>query len=362
MDYFFTFAALLAFLRIIYFYNFYKKFNFKRKIPSLVSIIIPARNEEKRIEVLLKSITRKIKYPIEIIVVDDNSTDNTLSVAKKYGAKVLQVKDFFNEEGKSIACYTGAINSKGDYLLFIDADVFFEDGAFDYIFENIPEEGGLTINPYHETKKFYEQFSLYSNIVVQLGLKTKITDDKSIIMTNGYFGPFFLIKREDYFKVDGHMSVKDSVIEDMELGKKLADSGVKIYTIPHRKLVKFRMYPEGLKTLFNGWSKNMALGAINASIFSIILISGVFASSFNTTLNLIKNISNFNYLTLIYTTLYILYSVILFISAKNIGKFKFLSCLLHSLFSTFYIIIFINSFIIKTFGLKIKWRERIIKP
>ncbi|MGC8764405.1 MAG: glycosyltransferase [Brevinematia bacterium] len=361
IDIFFIFLALLGFLKIFNFYYFNKNFKYKTKNPSLISIIIPARNEEKRLENLLKSIPDNTKYPIEIIIVDDNSIDNTLSIAKKYGAKIVKVKDFFDEEGKNIACYTGALNSKGDYLLFIDADVFFENAAFDYIFKNIPEDGILTIQPYHQTEKFYEQFSLYSNLIVLLGLDIGKIKSPNIIK-NGYFGPFFLIKREDYFKIDGHNSIKNSIIEDMELGKKLAEAGLKIYSIPHKKFIKFRMYPEGFKSLVNGWTKNMASGAMKSSISTIIIITGIFASSLIIPINLVKNIIIMNYFNiLLYVIFHFLYSVSLFLSVRNVGNFKFISCFLYPVFSIFYIFILLSSFLITIFNLKINWRGRRIK-
>jgi 4,4'-diaponeurosporenoate glycosyltransferase len=353
--------SFIGFLRIINFYYFQKDLKYNKRKPKSISIIIPARNEEKRIEKLLRSIP-KVEILEEVLVVDDNSTDNTESISRKYGAKVLKVMDFYLEKGgKSIACYVGAINSKGEYLLFIDADVFFEDSAFKYILENIPEEGALTIMPYHQTEKFYEQFSLYSNLIALLGIEIgKFSNPLGV--GNGYFGPFFLIKREDYFKVGGHKSVEDSIIEDIMLGKKLVRAGIKIYSIPHKKLIKFRMYPEGLKSLFMGWAKNMASGATNTSLFCVMIITSILSLSFIIPTKLAEGIINLNALSIaLYSLLYMIYSTALYICARSIGSFGFLTCLLFPIFSSFYFAIFFSSVVIKLFKLRINWRGRLIK-
>lgn len=353
--------SFIGFLRIINFYYFQKDLKYNKRKPKSISIIIPARNEEKRIEKLLRSIPKE-EILLEVLVVDDNSTDNTESISKKHGARVLKVKDFYYEkEGKSIACYIGAINSKGEYLLFLDADVFFENPAFNYILENIPEKGALTIAPYHQTEKFYEQFSLYSNIIALLGIKIGKFSDP-IVLDNGYFGPFFLIKREDYFKVGGHKSVEDSIIEDIMLGKRLVRAGIKIYSIPHKKLIKFRMYPEGLKSLFMGWAKNMASGATNTDPFSVMIITSILALSFIIPTKLAEGIINLNALSIsLYSLLYMIYSTILYVCARSIGNFSFLTCLLFPIFSSFYFAVFFTSVLIKLFKLRINWRGRIIK-
>jgi glycosyltransferase involved in cell wall biosynthesis len=89
------------------------------KLP-LVSIIIPTYNEGKRLSFCLESICNQ-DYPkdnIEILVIDDESTDKTVEIAKKYGAKVIANGSHSIERGKSI----GLQNAKSDYILLMDAD------------------------------------------------------------------------------------------------------------------------------------------------------------------------------------------------------------------------------------------------
>jgi glycosyltransferase involved in cell wall biosynthesis len=86
---------------------------------KLVSIIIPTFNEELVIETLLKSIKLQTYKNIETIIVDDESTDNTVAVAKKHTNKVYKRK----HAERSVQRNFGAKKSKGDFLVFLDADM-----------------------------------------------------------------------------------------------------------------------------------------------------------------------------------------------------------------------------------------------
>lgn len=87
---------------------------------SLVSVIVPCRNEEKNIGNCLLSIKNQSYKNIEIIVVDDNSTDRTVEVSKKFTDKVIVNKNCLE---RSKSRNLGASKSVGKYLLFLDADM-----------------------------------------------------------------------------------------------------------------------------------------------------------------------------------------------------------------------------------------------
>ncbi len=94
----------------------------------LVSVIIPAYNEEKYLPGLLTALSNQTYSPIEVIVVDNLSEDNTIQVAQEYGAKVM-VNTVPANVNKSRNM--GASASSGDYLVFIDADTIPESKAIE---------------------------------------------------------------------------------------------------------------------------------------------------------------------------------------------------------------------------------------
>lgn len=84
----------------------------------LVSVIIPAYNEEKYLPLLLQALDNQTYQNIEVIVVDNESTDDTVRVAEDYGAKVIVNKEYNLSKSRNM----GAKEAKGEILVFIDAD------------------------------------------------------------------------------------------------------------------------------------------------------------------------------------------------------------------------------------------------
>src|SRR5699024_1660828 len=90
---------------------------------TAVSVIVPARDEAANLPKLFNSITKNER--IEVIVMDDGSTDNTQAIAVHYGAKVYMVNNDKTWKGKSHACWEGSRYATNDLLMFVDADIQF---------------------------------------------------------------------------------------------------------------------------------------------------------------------------------------------------------------------------------------------
>ncbi|MEA4822455.1 MAG: glycosyltransferase family A protein, partial [Erysipelotrichales bacterium] len=142
-------------------WNHYENSNIK------VTVIIPSRNEQDNLPIILESILNQDYKNIEVNVVDDDSSDNTFDVAASYGVNVLSIKNKPLEwKGKTWACQKGAEISKGEFLLFIDADVYLEKDAISNIVKKYTKEQKvISIIPYHNTGSYIEQFSLFFNVV-----------------------------------------------------------------------------------------------------------------------------------------------------------------------------------------------------
>ena len=195
--------------------------NLLDKISSLkVSIIIPARNEEKTLSFLLSSIQSQTVKPHEVILVNDQSEDGTEAIGRQFGVKIINTESLPEGWlGKNWACYRGAKNASGNLFLFLDADTAFEPGGLERLLAcYLKYKGVVSVEPYHKIKKFYENFAVYFNIIL-MGSMNVFTPLQFKLKPIGAFGPCLLCDRETYFSIDGHSSTKDKIMEDLELGK-----------------------------------------------------------------------------------------------------------------------------------------------
>lgn len=92
---------------------------------KLVSVIIPFYNEEEYIEKALISVLNQTYENLEILLINDGSTDNSLKIVKKFNDKRIKIIESTNN-GVSIARNIGIKESKGNYLCFLDADDYWE--------------------------------------------------------------------------------------------------------------------------------------------------------------------------------------------------------------------------------------------
>jgi len=220
--------------------------------------MIPARNEEKNLPVLIKSLKKQNFNLKEIILVDDSWSDSTSETGRNFKIRVLTLNNLPSGWiGKSWACYNGAKIATGDYLIFLDADTMSLPGAIKKITSCLADfKGAVSIQPYHRIKKFYENFSLFFNIILMAGIGV-FTPLQSRVRPIGAFGPCLACSRSDYFKIHGHRDIKGEVLEDIEIGKKFINEGIALSCYGRKGTINFRMYPGGLKELIKGWSKSL---------------------------------------------------------------------------------------------------------
>ena len=228
-----------------------------------LSIIIPARNEERNLPVLLRSLAAQSVRPGQIIVVNDASTDGTAEVAKQHGARVvdsLPLPDGWR--GKTWACHQGAQAAAGDQHLFLDADTWFEPDGLGRVLAEFKDAGGgaMSVAPHHEVRKFHEQFSAFFNLVMLAGTGA-FTLRGDGLAPRGLLGQFLLIDRSAYERVGGHESVKERILENFWLAEKLREACVPLRCRAGRGVFAFRMYPNGWREVIEGWTKGFAGGA-----------------------------------------------------------------------------------------------------
>lgn len=327
------------------------------------SIIIPARNEAKNLPNLLDSLQNLPTNIKEIIIVDDNSTDATMEIIKKYNTRTISLNDLPSGwTGKSWACYNGAKAALGDYLFFLDADTELGNNGLEHVVScPIYNSCVVSIQPYHKIQKFYENLSMFFNIILMAGMGS-FTPLQTKMKPIGVFGPCMICKKDDYFKVGGHKSIKSKVIEDIEIGKLFLKAGVPVFNLGGKGTINFRMYPNGLKDLINGWAKNFGTGAKSTSIpLLVMIICWIIGSAFPIEL-FIRGLVFQNLILIIYSMVfYIFYILQIFWMSYRIGNFNLLTTIFYPISLLFFIVIFfysINSIFLKR---KVNWKGRKIK-
>jgi len=226
-----------------------------------ISIIIPARNEEANLPLILESIAAQPQQPHEVIVVNDESTDDTAGIAGSMGARVIPAGPLPESwRGKTWACHRGASEASGRLLLFLDADCRLEAGGLEEILARYPG-GAMAVCPYHEIARPHEEMSAIFHLVMVAG-----------VAPDGLFGQCLLIERESYVRAGTHEAVKVEILENVKFAPRVRAAGIRTTSMPGRGMVCFRMYPNSLAELVNGWTKGFAAGAAATPPVSLMLI------------------------------------------------------------------------------------------
>lgn len=233
----------------------------------LVSVIIPARNEARNIERCVRSILATAYSPIEVIVVDDRSTDGTAEIVEPAtGGRLRLVRGTELPPGwfgKQWAIVQGYRVARGDLLLFADADTRHEPELIPRAVRGLQTERVdlFTVLPRQEMKSFWER-------VIQphvfLALETGVGDLRFVNRTRTEWraianGQFILTPRSAYESVGTHEAVKDTVADDLRLAQVYVRAGKDIFLVYAIEFMATRMYAS-LREIIAGWSKNLASG------------------------------------------------------------------------------------------------------
>ncbi len=231
----------------------------------LVSILIPARNEENNIGTLLESLLQQDYKNLEIIVYDDLSTDNTAAIVNNYCFSDNRVRIVNGIElprgwlGKNYACHTLSQEAKGDYLLFIDADVVTFPKLITQAMAHLKKHqlSLLSIFPQQIMHSLGELITvpLMTWILVSL-LPLRLTRDSKKPSLSSANGQFMLFDASVYKQIQFHKLVKNVAVEDIVIFKELKRNRFKGHTILSNGQVKCRMY-KGFGEAARGFSKNI---------------------------------------------------------------------------------------------------------
>ncbi len=201
-----------------------------------VSIILPARNEEAFLPKCLDTLIDQNYSNYEIIVIDDSSEDSTAKIILNYAkqnSKIIPVTARPKPEGwmgKNWACMEGYKKVTGELLLFTDADTKHAKNVISLAVSHLLTFNldALTAIPKLVPMDFWTKITLpmISTFLHTRFSAVRVNDPSK--KTGYFFGSFFIIKKKIYEEVGTHESVKNEIIEDGALGKKVKDSGYKM--------------------------------------------------------------------------------------------------------------------------------------
>jgi len=330
--------------------------------PVAVSVIVPARNESQRLPQLLASLQTQQFAAAEVIVVDDNSSDATAELARRYGATVVSLDGLAEGWlGKPRACWMGAQQARGELLVFLDADTALEPSGLDRIVAAHARYGGLvSLQPYHRMQHAYERLSAFFSIIL-MGSIRSFTLAGDHIKPNGSFGPCMVCSRADYLRTGGHSLVRAEILDDVALAQHMARLGVPTHNFIGRGVVSFRMYPGGLRDLADGWTKNFARGAMSTDPWIFLMMAAWIGGSVAAVDAALgwpaEGLSTWVVAGVVTYSAYVLQ---LWWLLRKLGNFGVYPALLYPLALGFFILIFLRSLYLTLVCNSVTWKGRSI--
>jgi len=257
-------ALIKSMLRTFNESPFLDKFEKKEHEKPRVSIILPARNEEKFIEKCLNSLLNQDYDNYEIITINDSSTDSTRNIIKEYSKKFPKIISVDAKPkpdgwiGKNWACIEGYKKASGDLLLFTDADTVHTSSVISLAVSHLLslKLDALTVIP---RMLCLDKITKITLPMISTFLHTRFSALRVNDTSKGtgyFFGSFFIIKKSTYDSVGTHEGVKGELVEDGALGRKVKESGFKMRMVRGEHLVD-AVWARDMPTLWNALKRLM---------------------------------------------------------------------------------------------------------
>ncbi|NEP72062.1 MAG: glycosyltransferase family 2 protein [Okeania sp. SIO2G4] len=197
----------------------------------LISVIVPAYNAEEYLEEALQSISKQNYEPLEIIVIDDGSTDKTASIAKGFSDKINYI--YQENSGPAAARNTGIKIAQGEYIAFLDSDDIWGDNHLEILLNYLTQEPDLeaamgrvqcmVVKENQQGKKIFEEFG-EATINVNLGAGIY---KKSVFIKQGYFDPNLQQSEDvDWFMRNKEAGIKIAMLEETTLYYRLHQDNI----------------------------------------------------------------------------------------------------------------------------------------
>lgn len=280
--------------------------SWEKEDAPLVSVLVPARNEARRILPCLLSLVAQDYPNYEIIVLDDHSEDDTARVVMHFGftrepgasrrlVEGNRLPDGWT--GKSWACHQLATEARGDYLVFTDADTVHEAAALGAFVGHALKTRAALLSawPWQITGTWSEQAVIPLVYVLLLGALphyllrrlqrrpeyARGASRASLETLGAANGQFMMFRRDAYETIGGHAAVRDHLVEDVALGRLVAartGEGLRLINCDGSRLVHCRMYTSFLE-VWEGFTKNLraafADSAVSFWVFGLLQFCGL---------------------------------------------------------------------------------------
>lgn len=255
-----------------------------------VSVVIPARNEALNIERCVRSALAAAYPSLEVIVVDDHSTDGTSDIVRAIAATDARLRIIVPPPlpagwfGKQWACTAGVSASRGEIIAFFDADTWQAPDLIPRAVNGMRRRDAelFTVAANQEMETFWERMvqpQVFAIMLVQFG-GTESVNDSTRAKGKIANGQCIFVRKDVYLAMGGHEAVRDKVGEDLALAQLYFRNGRRTVLILGLQQLSTRMY-RSLRELVEGWGKNvyaagrdvMPLGAVGRVLYPFLLLT-----------------------------------------------------------------------------------------
>lgn len=290
-----SYYLLLTIVNVIYMLVRSKKPSFEHT--PRFTVMVPARNEEDNIRQCVESLLSQDYPDFEVLVIDDNSTDNTHNILKELSKKDSRLSVYKGSTlpkgwyGKPWALQQLSHYATGEYFLFTDADTVHKPNSLAFIATNMVHHKADLISalPNEIIKSFGELINVPALYVMTTVIMPLPAIDLMKWKEASYcLGQYFCIKADVYREIEGFEHVRHLITEDVAFGKEVKRRGFKTLFLDGQKYVDCHMYSSYLES-FRGFGKNiyssigynLILFVLTAILifFTVNFPSGVFIAS-----------------------------------------------------------------------------------
>ena len=249
----------------------------------LISVCIPARNEERNIRACIEAALAQDYPNLELIVLDDRSTDATPSILADIASQDPRLRPISGTDlpegwaGKPHALHQASAVARGEWLCFVDADTFVMRQALSACYVKAIETNAdmFTIMTSQIMGTFWEKVVMpLVMTALSVGFSPRKVNDpkRKDAIANGQF---IMLKRSVYDAIGGHESVKNQIVEDKAIAEQVKWKGYRLVVANGYAVARTRMYTS-LPEIWEGWTKNIYLGLRDQPSLLVLGVFGTF--------------------------------------------------------------------------------------